>query len=370
MSTNILNETAALIQVGKKAEAQKLQDPFLKANLHNIPAWLLEAELWPTVSQKRKILESGLRYNPGARPILQALAELESIGSSSPIAHDVEQSPSQGTHLKPAPILQKKSKSNRTLGLILIGCSPFAILGLLLLSYISASSYGNTPCIESCMRILFIGNSYTYVNDLPHTFADLAKAGGHSVETGMLAEGGWTLYDHVNNYQTSEKLKSSKWDFVVLQEQSEIPAVEQSRMESMYPAIRLLAAQIEEAGATPVLFETWAHRDGAPEYGLEDYETMQFQIDQGYRNIADELGIAVAPVGEAWLTARWQNPPWELWQTDGSHPNEQGTYLAACVFYAAIFHESPEGLSFRSRLSKEAAQGLQTIAAHTVLENP
>jgi hypothetical protein len=68
--------------------------------------------------------------------------------------------------------------------------------------------------------------------------------------------------------------------------------------------------------------------------------------------------------------ARKIDPALDLWQEDGSHPTQTGTYLAACVFYAVIFHESPEGLTYTGRLPKEVALELQTIAANSVLSNP
>ena len=103
------------------------------------------------------------------------------------------------------------------------GCSPA----------ISCSSlFGSGPCT----RVLFIGNSYTYVNDLPTMFAELAGAGGHRVETGMDAPGGWTLANHVSSSDTLEQIKSSDCNYVVLQEQSEIPSIQQFRTQQMYPA--------------------------------------------------------------------------------------------------------------------------------------
>jgi len=227
-----------------------------------------------------------------------------------------------------------------------------------------------TQDADSCIRILFIGNSYTYTNDLPAMFTELAYTGGHLVETDMAAQGGWTLSDHVTSSETLDKLTSSKWDFVVLQEQSQIPAIEQSRRDEMYPAARVLVRQIEGTGAKPIFFLTWAHRDGWPENGLPDYQSMQFQIDIGYLGIAQELSVRVAPVGYAWLLVRGQNPQLSLWQEDGSHPSEQGTYLAACVFFTVIFHESPEGLTYLAHLPKETAQLFQKIAANTVLNDP
>jgi hypothetical protein len=244
----------------------------------------------------------------------------------------------------------------------------FCFLALVIVA--GCSPAGNCSAAQSSdpvVHILFIGNSYTYVNDLPGVFSQLACAGGHKVETAMAAEGGWTLADHIASSQTLEKLNQEKWDYVVLQEQSEMPAIEVSRTRVMYPAVRLLVHKIEELGAVPILFMTWGHADGVPEAGILTYEDMQARLYTGYMDIARELRIPVAPVGSAWLEARSQPTPLDLWQSDGSHPNENGTYLAACVFYATLFRQSPEGLSYRSGLSLETAQALQTIAAHAVL---
>ena len=226
------------------------------------------------------------------------------------------------------------------------------------------------PSEASCLRILFIGNSYTYVNDLPGTFGQLARAGGHVAQTDSLATGGATLGDHAADPATATRLDSQKWDFVVLQEQSEIPSVEASRQYTMYPAARTLAGMIRQRSETPLFFMTWAHRDGLPASGLPDYETMQRAVDTGYLAISQELDSAVVPVGYTWFVVGRQNPDIVLWQDDGSHPTTAGTYLAACVFYAAIYRASPEGLGFLDGLSAETAANLQKGAAQNVLLDP
>lgn len=222
---------------------------------------------------------------------------------------------------------------------------------------------------DDCLRILFVGNSYTYANDLPTMFSELARSGGHKVEVSIVAEGGFTLADHVNSAQFSEALTSNQWDYVVLQEQSQIPSIKASRTQSMYPAARELVQQIRATSAQPIFFETWAHRGGFPENGLPTYEGMQYEINQGYKQIASELGVRLAPVGLAWFRALQANPGLQLWQEDGSHPSEQGTYLAACVFYATFYKESPVGLSYRGNLSEEITLQLQE-AANSVLVTP
>ena len=221
-----------------------------------------------------------------------------------------------------------------------------------------------------CTRVLFIGNSYTSVNDLPNEFAKLARSGGHRVETGRATANGARLADHVASSATAASLRSSTWQVVVLQEQSQIPAVEQFRQDEMYPAARTLVARVRQAGAEPMFFLTWARRDGWPENGYIDYSSMQAAIDEGYRAIAHEQQVPVAPVGVAWQTALGMQPSPGLWQEDGSHPTEKGTYLAACVFYAAIFRESPKGLAYHGNLSGSDAARLQQVAASTVLTDP
>lgn len=248
----------------------------------------------------------------------------------------------------------------------------FSILCILLLVCNQCSrsqNFNEDQDSQGTLRILFVGNSYIYINDLPNTFVALANSGNHKVETAEVANGGWTLENHLNSIETLNSIKSRKWDYVVLQEQSEIPSVEPLRTTVMYPAARSLVEKIREAGSTPLFFLTWAHRDGWAQRGMADYRSMQLEINRGYLRISRELNEGVVPVGYAWMKARETYPEMDLWRTDGSHANERGTYLAACVFYAAIFGESPEGLSYRSGLSEEEGGQIQQIATDAVLKD-
>ena len=129
------------------------------------------------------------------------------------------------------------------------------------------------------------------------------------METGMVAVGGSTLGEHAASAASAAKLTSTRWDLVVLQEQSQIPSVDQLRQNEMYPAARRLADTIYRHGGRPIFFLTWAHRDGWPENGLPDYASMQSAIDQGYLTIAAEEEAAVAPVGVAWASVLSQAHP-------------------------------------------------------------
>ncbi len=223
---------------------------------------------------------------------------------------------------------------------------------------------------SGCTRVLFLGNSYTDVNDLPHAFAELALSGGQHVGTGKVAPGGESLAGHVTLPETQAALAGGPWDVVVLQEQSQIPASEWSRANQMEPAARSLVSTIRSIGARSILLETWAHRDGSPDVGLPDYAAMQAAIEDGYLAVAEELRVPVVPAGAAWRLVRLEAPELDLWQPDGSHPTIAGTYLAACVVYATVFGRSPVGLGYTGGLPADTARTLQSAAAETVLTNP
>jgi hypothetical protein len=227
-----------------------------------------------------------------------------------------------------------------------------------------------TPTVTGTTRLLFVGNSLTFVNDLPGMFAELARSGGLEVEVDMSAQGGWTCADHATSAETVDKIEQHDWDFVILQEQSSLPALADQREEQMVPAIRLLDEKIRAGGADTVLFMTWGRRDGQPGAGFQDFSEMQRHLQAGYMELAKELDVWVAPVGVAWQHALAREPQSSLWQGDGLHPAQEGTYLSACVFYAVLFRSSPEGLSYRGGLPEERARFLQAIAAETVLEDP
>ncbi len=140
----------------------------------------------------------------------------------------------------------------------------------------------------SCTRVLFLGNSFTYVNDLPSTFAQLAQSGGRPVQVDMVANGGETLAQHAASSDDLGKIASQSWTYVVLQEQSDTPATSGGRS-YMYPAAQTLAGRAEAVGAVPLLFMTWAHQNGEPDAGEPTYESMQQQVDASYIEVAQKF---------------------------------------------------------------------------------
>jgi hypothetical protein len=180
--------------------------------------------------------------------------------------------------------------------------------------------------------VLFIGNSFTARNDLPGLIATLAAARGKVFRHRLISAGGASLRTHWNAGEAVNAIRSGKYDAVVLQEQSTLPVRNATRM---HENIRLFDSAIKAAGARAYLYMTWARR-GAPE--------AQTTITEAYTAIAKELGATVVPVGVAWQTFLRRHAQPVLHDRDGSHPTLAGSYLAACVFFAVMFRESPVGI--------------------------
>jgi hypothetical protein len=215
------------------------------------------------------------------------------------------------------------------------------LVGLVLGAIFPATAATEPP---HTTRVLFIGNSYTYFNNLPQIFAKLAEDGGQGhVETSMVAPGGWRLKDHWEKGSARKLLDAEKWDFVVLQEQSTlglsywVNGKEHVNSDAVFrPFAEKWAVAVHKKGATAVFFLTWAEKN-TPE--------DQPALNAAYARVAKGTQSVISPVGPAWKVVRRDNPGIGLFsESHGSHPSPAGSYLAACVFYATIFHRSPLGL--------------------------
>jgi hypothetical protein len=218
------------------------------------------------------------------------------------------------------------------------------------------------PTVDSGGRILFIGNSRTFVGYLPAMFAELARSGGREVSVDSSAMGGYTLEQHARDRHAREKLDRAAWDIVVLQESIRAFTVESTRNTQMAPAARALDERIRSQGAQTVLVLMWASIEAVDELALAHFASEQAQSTAALRQLVQELDILIAPVGPAWEKSLRQRPELELWDSDNHHACPAGTCLMACVLYATIYQQSPVGLRFTADLPEETVLFLQEIA--------
>lgn len=216
------------------------------------------------------------------------------------------------------------------------------------------------------LSVLFIGNSHTYLHYMPQMLVQLVKAAdcGFDLAVDQSIGEGVSLEWHWNNEPTRQKMRSRKWNYIVLQDRSGGPLEE---LESFRKHARLLDAEVKGQGAKTIFYLTWSQRDRPDSQAL---------LTDAYRGLARELDAVLAPVGSAWLRAQNMSAGLVLHHPDGRHANPAGAYLTACVFYAVLLKTSPEGLptgffiESKIRPDQDEAQGLmlQKAAWETVLK--
>ncbi len=181
------------------------------------------------------------------------------------------------------------------------------------------------------LSVLFVGNSYTFYNDLPQMVRQMSveAAQPRPLQVRDVTFGGASLQAHWQRGEVQKVIASQHWDYVVIQDFSTMP-VDDPDLTREY--VRHVAAAARKAGAQPILYLTWA-RQAKP--------AMQDQLDSVYTELANETHALLAPVGQAWKRALAVSPQPNLFIEDGSHPSYAGSYLAASVFYSLIYGVQP-----------------------------
>ena len=250
---------------------------------------------------------------------------------------------------------------------------------------------GSNGTNATSLSVLMMGNSYTGANNLATLVDGVMDADGYNATLSSLNGGGMKLPQHWQNVNTSgdqwnTTLRGSSWDYVVLQDQSQVPTFPTTNgmwQDSKNASVSLSGA-IADEGAETVLFMTWGYRNGDSLNSFNNnFTSMQARLTEGYTRYAENISAAghavwIAPVGLAYQTvhdgvvADGDDPTvsgnlfYDLYTSDGSHPSLSGSYLAACVFHAAITGQACTGSSDTVNLNASVKLALQQAADDTV----
>jgi hypothetical protein len=227
------------------------------------------------------------------------------------------------------------------------------------------------PQVEAPKRILFIGNSYLYYNDSIHNhYRRMVAEGGIATEKEQTIKivtiGAAPLAHHdVKGLLEPGRLgMKTHYDVVVLQGISGA-ALSDKRRQSFHDKVVEFNADIVKTGARTALYMTHAYV--AP--NKEASPDMIRKVEDMYVSVGNEVGALVIPVGLAFEESYRRRPDFRLHKEyDGSHPNMNGTYLAACVVYASLQGKSPVGnpYDYYGAVDKASAAYLQQVAWDTV----
>lgn len=261
-----------------------------------------------------------------------------------------------------------------------------ALIALVLMGTVSAEASGynwfetlpktSAKTSKKKPKILFVGNSHTFKNDVPELFRNLCSKQGISPQIETVTKGGHSLYEYMYpdsadpeeaelSQRLMQLLKTQKWDFVVLQDRSYEAVLHPGKMKKAVSGLHTL---IEQAGAKMVLYMTWAPKKSHYIYKYTDKKAsnpneFQEKVKEMYYLLADKYNAALAPTGIAFRRAQKILPDIQLYGEDGLHSSPAGAYLSACVMYATIFGKSPEGIACYPASLGNAAGGSAHIAA-------
>jgi hypothetical protein len=205
------------------------------------------------------------------------------------------------------------------------------IILLFLLTKVSANSNRDT------LRVLFIGNSYIFFNNLPQMVSLLSDSLNTKLICKQSTLAGATLGDHWNSrygIQTRAILEQEKFDIVIIQDNSMWPL---EHADSVLMFGKLFCDLIKSKNAIPYLYNTWS-RENTPQ--------TQAAINKVYEALALQTQSVLVPVGSVWAEAKIQKPSVQLYIFDESHPSWQGTFLTALCFVKKITGKLPENYPF------------------------
>lgn len=203
-------------------------------------------------------------------------------------------------------------------------------------------------------RILFIGNSLTYTNELPEVVGKLAHAAGRSVAYASMTRSGWSLQEHWEA-DAAERIRDLAPDYVVLQQgPSTLP---ESRDHLVYWTERF-GPSIREGGGVPALLAVWPDRSRLQYLGAGT---------RAYAAAARAVDGTLIPAGETWIRAWEIDPALELYSPDNFHPSYLGTLAAAQTVVAVLLEVPPDSMpALDDGLSDAERTTLRRAVAATV----
>lgn len=205
----------------------------------------------------------------------------------------------------------------------------FAVLGC------ASGTTGPTPPEGgTARRILFIGNSLTYYNDLPGMVKTLAHEAGVDLTVESVTFGGVSLQDHWEEGTALRRLADTTWDLVIMQQG---PSGTPESRTLLIEYAELFNTPIRAAGARPAVYMVW------PE---SVRQTAYDSVAWNYTAAADSIDAVLFPGIRTWQAAWRRVPSMELYGKDGFHPSPLGTYAIAVLMVHQITGRRAVGLPY------------------------
>lgn len=230
---------------------------------------------------------------------------------------------------------------------------------------------------KDTVRALFIGNSFTGFNFLPGIVEKIADSMGDKLIFEAMQNGGFTLGMHFNDPITRSEISKGGWDYVILQEQSQIPSFPYEQyMNDYFPNVIKMDSLIKAHNpqSRTMFYMTWGYKYGdegnCPYFPpVCTYNGMDSLLNLRYRIMADSTNGIVSPVGAVWHNIIDNYPSIELYSEDNRHPALAGSYAGAVCFYTALFRKSPIDIKYNSTLNESVTSNIKKSVKEVVYDN-
>lgn len=242
--------------------------------------------------------------------------------------------------------------------------------------------YNNAP-VRDTVKMLFLGNSYTYYHTYPVIFKELAWSEGHYADCKIFISGGYNMAQHLANPHSVELVDMGGYDYVMLQDQSVQPVLNGTADDAASAEnLQKMVERVKKHSPTSKVFIeiTWGRRFGNNNLGnyeqyadkyphlFADYDAMQGQLIKNITAEAELCGISLHPLGYAWQIVMHERPDINLYHSDNHHQSYAGSYLSAAVAYLAIYGEPFSSGAANGKLDAKTAEYLRSVAQRVVLQ--
>ena len=254
----------------------------------------------------------------------------------------------------------------------------------------AAKTHGTSPIIRLLdgprpskkIKVLFVGNSYTYYNWSSYMLKEIAWKEGLEVDVALSAHSGFTIEKHLDHAITSSFVNAGGYDYAIVQEYNDRLAVVGADLNkgslgsdaSKYVTnMKTIISNIKAKSPSVVsLIEmSWGTKNGTGSLiktNWTDYATMQSYVTEGSRYVASQSSVECTLLGEAWNRVRTERPSLEMYHTDLHHPSYAGSYLKACVNYLTLSGKKFGSDPCDCLLDAETAAYLRGVAEAVVLK--
>lgn len=244
---------------------------------------------------------------------------------------------------------------------------------LILFLLIASISFTGLTQAEEKTSVLFVGNSFTFHNNMPVIFKEIAESLNKAVLIDTVVQGGKDIMYHSKQELTYSKIKERKWDYIVIQGHSnEFAKYDPEIINNTLPFLEQILDSVKANHlCTKVLmYMTWGYKYGNSDWEkINSYPSMQNLIEKQYLRTADYVSVSVSPVGAVWRKIRRQKSRINLYAPDDYHPSKYGSYVSACTFFTSIFGVSPFGAEVNLKINSKKKSDIELIATEIVLKD-